>query len=232
MAAIVLRSDMPLDGVVTLQPSSITWAIPSSTDRQTAFSISQTINLINSLLLQGIPSSTYARVRVRLPGDKISGSSAAAKLFLDGQSFGTPGTRSDGVTPRTALQFPSGDSQKASVFESWFYLAPILQLTSLTVTPNSVPPSNPVPPKATLTVNYPPIADTVVQLSVSPLGGAAPAVGTPPTVTVLKGTKSAQFDVSIANTGTTAQEQFDIVATLLSNIGSPSTQTTTITVVP
>ena len=232
MAALVLRSDMPLDGIVTLQPSSITWAIPSSTDRQTAFAISQTINLINSLLLQGISYSTYARARVRLPGEKISGGPTAAQLFLDGQAFGTPGTRSDGTTPRTDLQFPSGNSQKASIFESWFYLAPILQLTSLTVTPNTVPPSNGPTPKATLTVNYPAIADTVVQLSVVPPAGVAPAVGTPPTVTVLKGTKSVQFDVSIANTGTTAQESFEIVANLSSNIGSPSTQFTTISVVP
>jgi hypothetical protein len=230
LAAIVLRSGMPLDGVVTLQPSSITWALPSSTDRQTAFSILQTINLINSLLLQGIPYSTYARVRVSLPGEKISGGSAAAQLFLDGQSFATPGTRSDGATPRTDLQFPSGDSQKASVFESWFYLAPILQLTSLTVTPNAVPPSSPVPPKATLTVNYPPLADTVVQLSVIPPSGAAPVVGAPPTITVLKGAKSAQFDVSIGDTLGAVAETFEIVATLFSNIGLPSIQTTTISV--
>jgi hypothetical protein len=44
-------------------------------------------------------------------------------LYLDGQAFGQPGTRSDG-TARIDLRLPrSGRGARASDFESWFWLA-------------------------------------------------------------------------------------------------------------
>jgi len=233
LAPIVLRTDMPLDGTVTLQPGAIFWAFPFDPSKEASFRHLPTINMINSLLLQGVNYAAFARVRVRLLGETIFAGAGSNQLFLDGQSFGAAGTRSDGVTPRSDLQFPSGSFQKASDFESWFYLAPILQLVSLTVSPATVSLSQSAPfpkPVATLAVNYPAVADTVVQLSVTPPAGRGPAVTVPSKVTVPKGKTSAQFSVTVTNTNSSQPENYQIIATLASNIGLPSTQIATLTV--
>ena len=57
----------------------------------------------------------------------------ANQIYLDGQAFGTPGVRADKVTANVGLQLPSGNSAKASDFESWFYLAPTLSVVSLMI---------------------------------------------------------------------------------------------------
>jgi len=231
--AIVLRTDMPFDGIVTVQPSSITWMIPFNPNQRTSFVQTQVLVQINNLLLQGVSYGAYARVRVRLLGEKIASVSGATQLFLDGQSFATPGERADGITPRTDLQFPSGNLQKASDFDSWFYLAPVLTLTGLTVAPATVTITPTLPAataKATLTVNYPPIADTIVQLSVITPSGALPAVSLPPQVKIPKGSASVTFDVSVDNTANGKRIAFELTANLASNLGTSSTQTATLAV--
>ena len=62
------------------------------------------------------------RVRVVLKGHLIWSEAGNQVLYLDGQSLGTRGTQRDGTTPRHALSLPSGSSERASDFESWFYL--------------------------------------------------------------------------------------------------------------
>jgi len=62
------------------------------------------------------------RVRVTINGRDVW-SVASPIVHLDGQVFGQQGERVDGVTPCTNLVFPSGDNQRASDFESWFWLA-------------------------------------------------------------------------------------------------------------
>jgi hypothetical protein len=233
LAPIVLRTDMPLDGTVTIQPGAISWVFPFDPSKEASFRHQPTIALINSLLLQGVNYETFARARVRLLGETISSGTGTNQVFLDGQSFGVAGTRADGVTPRTDLQFPSGGLQKASDFESWFYLAPMLQLVSLTVSPAAVTltQSGKRPtPQATVVVNYPAIADTVVNVSATPPAGLGPAVTVPAAVTIPRGKTSASFSVAVANTNVAQKKTYRIVATLASNIGLPSTQIATLTV--
>jgi hypothetical protein len=225
LAPIVLRTDLPLDGTVTIQPSAISWAFPFDPTQEASFRHVPTINAINGMLLQGIPYATFARARVRLLGETIFAGTGTNQIFLDGETFGVMGTRADGVTPRTDLQFRSGSFQKASDFESWFYLAPMLRLVSLTVSPAAVDLNKPPPPvpQATLVVNYPAVADTVVNLSVTPPAGFEPAVTVPATVTVPKGKTSVTFTVGVTNPGEVTAN-YQIVATLPSSIGLPSTQ--------
>jgi hypothetical protein len=72
------------------------------------------------------------RVRVNLKGREIwyglaSTTSPPSPLpplvYMDGQVFGQPGLRADGVTPCTELTLPSGSDARASDFESWFWLS-------------------------------------------------------------------------------------------------------------
>ena len=113
----------------------------------------------------------------------LSSRRRAGLIFLDGQSFGTPAFRADGSTPRIDLQLPSGNIQKASDFESWFYLAPVLPVTAVSIqNPNlslitgtsstggwtvvAAGGTSPVTQQGTVTLNYPPAADTTVTLSI------------------------------------------------------------------
>jgi hypothetical protein len=63
--------------------------------------------------------------------------SGGAVAYLDGQAFGAQGTRADG-SPRIDLALPSGALAKASDFESWFYLAPQLDITNVAIQPAAV----------------------------------------------------------------------------------------------
>jgi len=132
------------------------------------------------------------------------------------------------------LTLPSGAGEHASDFESWFFLAPTLLLASLSVQPAAVlfSPTVPTPPVpvATLNVNYPPLADTVVSLSVIAPPGATPAVTVPARVTVPKGKTSITFNVGARNTGTTNPQAFQISASLDNALGLTSTVTTTLTI--
>ncbi len=87
---------------------------------------------LENFLLQNLQAGAMFRVRVTLKGHVIwsVGFSSAGMtnlggelLYLDGQVFGRPGFRSDGITPRIDLRLPrSGNGVRASDFESWFWL--------------------------------------------------------------------------------------------------------------
>jgi len=77
------------------------------------------------------------RMRVTLKGHTIFSQRGTDIVYLDGQAFGRPGTRTDGKTPRIDLNLPSGNGARASDFESWFYIGaqpdikPPLQVTDV-----------------------------------------------------------------------------------------------------
>lgn len=178
------------------------------------------------------------RVRVRLRGGHIYRGLDTGRVFLDGQTFGTPGMRADGVTPRTALTFPSGANARASDFESWFFVAPVQVLIGLTLTPATVsfvpsqlPPGGvPVLPVGTVTLSYPAVADTVVTLSLSATAPAPlAAVSLPATVTVHGGQSSATFQVGVTNPKIVTA-QYSIAASLNNAIGLLSSTTAGLTV--
>jgi Family of unknown function (DUF6519) len=221
-APIVLRTAMPLDGQVTVAGAVISWAIPFRTGSEKA----QRVHLValdemNDLLLQGTFYGSLARMRVRLMGNMIFGGTAGSEVFLDGQCSGR--LRSDTATRRTDLSFPSNNNQKSSDFESWFYLAPILKILNLSVDPPAVTfaSGTPADPVATVTLNYAPMTDTMITLSVSSTPGVSP-VGVPTQVKVSIGKTTATFRVSVANTGKNETNAFEIVASLPSALNIDS----------
>ena len=138
-----------LDGPVTVQGNTITWQMPWLPNM---FGQILTIEAINNALMRGATLSLFARARVRLLGRMIFSAgastafvgtfasaavSAGPTLYLDGQTFGVAGTRADGST-RVDLQLPSGAGAAGSDFESWFFLAPVVTITSLAVQPPAV----------------------------------------------------------------------------------------------
>jgi hypothetical protein len=225
----IVRFDLQLDGFVNSAGSALTW-LPALSFRADF----TTIAFINALLSIGAAEGVFSRVRVRLDGRTIFiTDNSGALVYLDGQSYGASGSsRLDG-SPRIDLQLPSGNSEKASDFESWFFLSPILTIVSLTVQPEAVTVSQGAPPPTatgTVTLNYPPPADTTISLSVAPPAGALPSVTVPGSVTVPKGSVSQTFTVSVFNTGTPKAQPFVITASMPSALGMSRSQTATLNV--
>ena len=117
-------------------------------------------------------------VRVTLKGHKIWSFQGGQICYLDGQAFAEPGLRSDGVTPRTDLLFPSGAGVRASDFESWFYLPaqivpPPPNLVGFTVNPNVVQAGQPVSLTVTLDRSAP-AGGVTIAVAKTMLSGADP----------------------------------------------------------
>jgi hypothetical protein len=227
----VVRFDLQLDGFVNSTGSALTW-LPVLSARAD-FS---TIAVLNALLSIGAASSIPSRVRVKLDGRTLFVTdNTGALVYLDGQTFGTSGSsRIDGA-PRIDLQFPSGNHVKASDFESWFFLAPILTIVSLAVDPAAVTlgQGGAPPPTATgtITLNYPPVADTLITLSVAPPANVLQVVTVPATVTVPKNSATQTFTVTVSgNTGTPQAQPFVIAAAMPPALGMSRIQTTTFNV--
>lgn len=64
----------------------------------------------------------YLRVRVTLKGYAIWRDVDSRRIYLDGQAFAMPGLQTSEQRALMELQFPSGAGQRASDFESWFYM--------------------------------------------------------------------------------------------------------------
>jgi hypothetical protein len=139
-----LRDVFVLDGTIQLKasdPTIVEWRIKPE--------------LLRVLIqFQDIVQGQEPRVRVRLMGHKIWTRKGDQLFYLDGQAFGRPSSRTDN-TPRTDLEFPSGNGVRASDFEGWFYLGRPLQPP-----PPVSPPTHPpvLPPTPGLT--HPPVPPT------------------------------------------------------------------------
>lgn len=225
----VTRTPTIIDGPISTStsPASIVWTMPG-----------QLQNQINKALLGPAADGYFGRVRVKVMGHALFGTSGAGLIYLDGQSFGVPAVRSDGTTPRIDLPLPSGNGQKASDFESWFYLAPVLAVSSVSVQPPSlqlVPgPNNTwivtnsdaggttgnsptaVTQVGTVTLNYAAAADTTIKLSIDSLStGASDYVSVPASIVIAKNQKTSKpFTVSVnADPGQGVAEYY-VVASL------------------
>lgn len=185
-----IRTCFALDSTITVTGPTVSWTLPYL---KAPFLQVLTVNSINTGLLFGAGLGQYARVRVRLLGNTISSGTGSAQLFLDGRTLGQPAQNPNGTT-RVDLQLPSGAGEQSSDFESWFYLAPTLLITSLSVAYSALyalvgangtvigvsnTPPNPngvsgpsVSPFATVITNYRALADTQVTLSVLDASGA------------------------------------------------------------
>lgn len=235
LTPIVLRTSMPLDGQVTTNQQNVTWNLPFRNSKGELVGIQlEALLILDLMLLQGMSYSSLVRARVRLSGTDVFAGDGSSRMYLDGQALGNPGVRADGVTPRMDLAFPSGSAEEASNFTSWFFLAPILTVTALAVQPAQVSftptQPNPASPVATLTVNYPVLADTAITLSVIPPPNTAAFVTVPGTVTVPAGKASVTFPVGVRNTGTQAVLLFQITASRTNALGFTNTVSANLTV--
>lgn len=247
----ILRGVTIVDAEIVVTNTTLSWQLPflKANPAQRI-----TILFLDQLLSFGAPAGWFARARVRLLGRAIfSGSSVstgrsafvgapaffAGETFLDGQSFGQAALRADGATPRIDLQLPSGNSDKASDFEGWFYVAPTLllvsvainfaaltvvvnannQVTSVTALDAAGKPEK-VTPQVTVTVSYPAIADTTVDLALAGTTGVGSVASIPSTCTVKRNQATTTFDISIlSNPGANTTLTFTITASLNSALG-------------
>jgi hypothetical protein len=228
----VIRFSLILDGYLSSAASALNW-LPILALGSDIY----TIGFINGLLSIGSAQGVPSRVRVKVEGRTIfTTNSNGTQIYLDGQSFGIAGSfRIDG-TPRIDLQLPSGNNAKASDFESWFYLAPIVNLVSLTVSPSSITftpsgPPSPATATGTVTLNYAPGVDTAITLSVAATTPGAPqVVSVPPQVVVPKNANSQTFNISAYNTNLFQSESYVITASLPPALGMSRSQTATLNV--
>ncbi|GAC1392963.1 MAG: hypothetical protein NVS4B11_00540 [Ktedonobacteraceae bacterium] len=112
-----------MNGSITVQDNNISWQWRGREEG----SIAEFLDKIN-ILRRG--HSLRPLVRVTLKGHHIWGSHDGRLIYLDGQTYSEPGVFLDKTEQRehrNALKFPSGGGAKAHDFESWFYLADILQ---------------------------------------------------------------------------------------------------------
>ncbi len=191
-----LRTYFVIDSTITITGSTINWAMPYLKAPQLQ---QLTLQSINAGLLFAAAFGQYGRVRCRLLGNTISSRAGSTQLFLDGQSYGQAATNADGTT-RMDLQLPSGTGQRSSDFDSWFYVAPTLLITSINVaypalyaivvndvvTGASTVPYNPttgaappaVSPYVTVFTNYRALVDTQLTLSLQDSTGAVTTFAT------------------------------------------------------
>ncbi|HEY6375660.1 MAG TPA: DUF6519 domain-containing protein, partial [Edaphobacter sp.] len=243
----VLRSVTVIDSQITVKGNTIFWNMPFA---NAPFIQWETLFFLNGLLLLGAPFLEFGRVRVKLTGRTIFTGTGSSQLYLDGYTLGQSATRVDGSTPRTDISLPSGNQQRANDFESWFYVAPTLGATALTVaTPAMQVLSNrfgaisvvaigtttpTITPQATLTVNYPAIAPTKVTLVLTGATGVGSIVNVPPSVTIAQNQSSVTIPINVTgnpgpNFPATAPMSFTLTATLTSAIGGISSLSATFT---
>jgi hypothetical protein len=252
---------------VNTTTKQIAWGLPNTvlpgqsgvnlTDQSQSRYLS-VVNNINNLLGVLANFDLYPRVRVKLPGRTIFAQSGNTQSFLDGQSFGQQATRQDGKkTPCISLQMPSGNGDKASDFEGWFYLAPSNSVSSLTV--NSTPPYaftvayNPflsvvagtppvaVTPQVTVTLSHPAVMAGGVTVNLA-LFAQTPGVTAgnfvslaTTSLVIPQGSLSNTVSINVggnpgvATSGTGNTYTFQIVASVKLAYGTSESQTTTFT---
>ena len=234
----VMVIDTPVTANLAANPPTLTWQVPQGGSEAQSILIDN----LNTYLLQGAPAQQWARVRIRLIGQMIYAKVSAGVAYLDGRALGQPGVRQDGSTRRIDLKLPSGTSNTAaSDFEGWLYVAPMLQVTAMLVTPEAVAvtvdrlnrvtgvvtttsPAEPVSPTAEIVLNYAPLEDTTVTIILSNNDGTSTGVGTvvgvPATATIGAGQASATIPINVVGNPGVGTLNFNIAATVGAKLGA------------
>jgi hypothetical protein len=223
---VFLRSVSALDPPlgITVTGNQVIWLAPPANTDAGELSTRILWEILNLILNATLSFGAFARVRVRLIGAAVYASSATGNIYLDGVTFGDTGTRAGDGSQCVTLLPPSGNSTKASDFDSWFYLAPTVLITSVAIQgiENNAPQplsavtvqvnSNnqvtglivtgtpaPVPVSAVqalITVNYAPVAATIITLSLFGQG-VGTVVSIQATATVPAGQTTVTVPISI-----------------------------------
>ncbi|HTR10456.1 MAG TPA: DUF6519 domain-containing protein [Paraburkholderia sp.] len=240
----VARYPFILDSAVAQDGTTLSWTLPGASAGKRQISELATIDRSLAAFVQmGAP----ARARVKLPGHMIYALNAqGSQIWLDGQAFGQTGTLASGNGERVDLSLPSGDGERASDFESWFYLYPTLAVQSVaftyqalvvesingTPTINSTTPAattQPIVQQATITLNYAAVQATTIQLSMT---GDASVASVPSSVAVNVGESSVSVDVSINGVPASGPARtYVLTASLPSALGQASSQSASFTIV-
>ncbi len=180
---------------VVVSGKQVSWMTAVSSSDPVNYAAYTVFEFLNTLLRWQQPIG-FGRVRIRLIGSSVYASGNKGNIYLDGQSFGNTGSRVVDESPCVSLTVPSGDSLAVSDYESWFYLAPTVYVTSVvikginngkevTVTALKVivNTNNQVTGlqigesavvtelHAVITLSYPPVAPTKVNLAFNPVSG-------------------------------------------------------------
>lgn len=235
---ITLRQPLIVDGVVTSSGTVLLWDISKNP---------QMLNYLNSVLTANSRFNAYARVRVRLLGNRIFGSSGRKSIYLDGETFAVASIQADG-TKRVDLQLPSGNNDTAADFESWFYLSAALILKSVAanysaysvavnannavtavqavVTPG-IPPQT-ISPLISITLNIAaPAGGGTVSLSLS--GNTQVATLAASSIVVPAGANTAQVAINVKSNPGPTTLSYSVTAALSSAPNDTQTATFTIT---
>lgn len=239
----ILRTALILDSLVEQRENTVLWTLPY--EHVGSGQLAE-LSYINQILNQWARLGVPTRARVRLPGHALYAvTEAGARLYLDGQAFGRTVTDDTSKTPRIDLALASGDSERASDFESWFYLYPALGVESVNLTYSSLvvrdngeaasivaaDPSSDTKQRvqqASIALNYPAPRATTLQLT---LAGDSAVASVPATVAVAQGESRVTVDVSIdaAPAGATASS-FTLTASLPSALDRTTSHTASFTV--
>lgn len=234
----VARTPYIIDSTVARHGRIVTWTLPAANVSQHQLLDLEAINdMLTPWARRGMP----VRVRVKLAGRVIYADTEAGKsLYLDGQAFGVSARSEAKGRERIDLRFPTGNDDRASDFESWFYLYPAQSVQGVAFTYQRVTASNsngvplitdtqpapvtkPVLQRATITLAYPAVDATVVQLAMS---GDASIATVPAETTVKAGDTTASVDVVIHRTPTSSERPvFTLTASLPTALNQATSQT-------
>jgi Family of unknown function (DUF6519) len=239
------RELLILDSSLEVSGNKVTWTLPYQGFLDSALQNADVL-AIQSALLRAASNGWPARVRVRIAGRMMYAASADGSdmLYLDGQAFGQT-VNNGGSEPRIDLRLPSGANDKASDFESWFYVTPTLQVNSVSVTPPAflIATSDgylsfvqvvskqqvPVTPQITVTLNYAPLVQTTVNLS---LAGDTSVIRLPSTAIVPAGSATSTPVDIVHLASPNATLTYTLTASIPDALGNAFAQSTTFTVGP
>jgi hypothetical protein len=233
----ILRSIAIIEATIGVSGNTVSWK-----PQQSAFAILEELGKL-AMAVRSMP-----RVRVKLLGEMIFAKGKTGLMYLDGRALGVPGSDSNHIS----LELPSGQGSVASDFDSWFYLAPALEIIEVKPAEQEFtvildehgnvagvsatgPGGPPVQAEATVTVNYPASATVNLLLQVDPdHAGFAGFAGIPATVQ-LDGQPSATFPIKVVGNPVDSGNRpvtvtFTITASLTPEIGAGSAKTARFTV--
>jgi len=129
-----LRTMVALDPPwgITVSGNTVSWITPVSSSGKVNYGAYEVMLAFNVMLGWTNPIG-FGRLRVRLIGGAVYGSGNNGNIYLDGQSLGDTSTRSLDGSECVSLTTPSGDNAAVSDYESWFYIAPTVYITSVII---------------------------------------------------------------------------------------------------
>jgi len=168
--------------------------------------------LHNALLqLQSNKLEPRLLAHLRLRGNFIWGpDDSSARMYLDGDVYGTPRADANGNV-QTGLRIPqSGDGRRGGNFEMWFWLTMPITVISVTFAPATVEAGRPSTGTVTLSGAASP------EGAVVPLAASSSSLGSvPASITIAGGKTAGTFLVTnTANSPGSAKDLLQVTATL------------------